>query len=518
MTLRMTRGLKFGLTCVALAAGANAAEVSVVETRGDVNAAVARVVAAGGGRVVVPKGDWPTPSVKLASNVELFLADGARLVASTNRSDYESLALPYSEGALMAVVTAVGVTNVAITGRGEIFGNGTAWPQPEDYGGNQEGRRPRGVLFANCRHVRLSGFTLRDSPCWGVVLKCCEGVDIRRVKVDSHANANNDGIDIEARDVVIADCDIDTGDDAVCLKSNDPGFVVENVLVSNVVARSHCNALKLGTASHGTMRNILFVDCRTEAPRRDFTDRRFGRNRKWYENEDRRMSKLGYDWRKGGAAISGLCVENVDGGTVEDITYRNINVRGICVPIFVRAGTRTGRSCGTPPSDQYVFRRIRFENIVGEASSFVASSVTGVEGCRVKDVEFTNIDIRCSGAGEASGRALSMPVPEVTGAYPDAHMFGHMLPAYGLYVRHVDGVRLENVRFVLKSGSHDARQMTVLDDVTNVRTSPQQCCAQVKIIFDTDMVEDYEDVGALTTLHVQADEDRCVGIMGTCPL
>ncbi|MCQ2394305.1 MAG: glycosyl hydrolase family 28 protein, partial [Kiritimatiellae bacterium] len=176
MTLRMIRGLVFGLACVVLVVCANAVEVSLPEAHGDVNAAVLRVVAAGGGRVVVPKGNWPTPSVKLASNVELFLADGARIVASTNRSDYMSLNLPYCEGDLMAIVTAVGATNVAITGRGEIFGNGTAWPQPGDYGGNQEGMRPRGIVFANCRDVRLSDFSLRDSPCWGIVIKNCDGV------------------------------------------------------------------------------------------------------------------------------------------------------------------------------------------------------------------------------------------------------------------------------------------------------------------------------------------------------
>ena len=68
---------------------------------------------------------------------------------------------------------------------------------------------------------------------------------------------------------------------------------------------------------------------------------------------------------------------------------------------------------------------------------------------------------------------------------------------------------LENDGFVLTNGSHDARQMTVLDDVTNVRTFPQQCGTQVKIIFDTDMVEDYDDVGALAALHALADEGRC---------
>jgi len=57
------------------------------------------------------------------------------------------------------------------------------------------------------------------------------------------------------------------------------------------------------------------------------------------------------------------------------------------------------------------------------------------------------------------------PVPEVAGKYPDAHMFGCILPAYGLYARHVDGLSLEDVSFVLKPGTTDGRDDKVLDDV-----------------------------------------------------
>ena len=417
----------------------------------------------GGGVVVVPTGRHLVGQIDLRSNVELHLEKGAVLEGMVGLENYKVTTLPYSEGTWSAVVSAIGVTNVAITGEGEIFGNGTAWPQPEDYGGNQEGLRPRGVFFADCRDVRLSDFTLRDSACWGVVFKCCENVDVRRLRIDNHANANNDGIDIEARNVVIADCDIDAGDDAVCLKSNNPLFIVENVIVTNVTARSHCNALKLGTASHGTMRDILFVDCRTEAPRRDFVDRRFGRNRPWYVNECRAKAYpgVGADEPSG---MSAIVVENVDGGTVENVTFRRIVANGTCTPIFIRAGTRSGRPCGTPPSDKYVFRDVLLEDVVGESLSAVASSITGVDGCRVTDVTLRNVRIVCRGGGDTAAER-TRPVPEVAGKYPDAHMFGCILPAYGLYARHVDGLQLDNVSFPLAPGTSDRREPMVFDDV-----------------------------------------------------
>ena len=433
----------------------------------DIQREIDEAAAKGGGMVTVPAGRYLVGQIDLRSNVELHLEKGAVLEGKVGLENYRVTTLPYSEGTWSAIVSAIGVTNVAITGEGEIFGNGTAWPQPEDYGGNQEGLRPRGIFFADCRDVRLSDFALRDSACWGVVFKCCENVDVRRLRIDNHANANNDGIDIEARNVVIADCDIDAGDDAVCLKSNNPDFVVENVLVTNVTARSHCNALKLGTASHGAMRNIEFVDCRTEAPRRDFIDRRFGRNRPWYVNEDRplRYPGLGAEESSG---MSAIVVENVDGGTVENVLFRRIAANGTCVPVFVRAGTRSGRSCGTPPSDKYVFRNILIENLVGESLSAVASSVTGVEGCRVKGVTLRNVRIVCRGGGETAAERVR-PVPEVPGKYPDAHMFGCMLPAYGLYVRHVDCLALDNVSYLLKPGTLDSRDPVVFEDVTRGR-------------------------------------------------
>jgi len=428
----------------------------------DFNRLVREVSEAGGGRVTVPAGRHVVGQIDLLSNVELHLEKGAILEGAQGMENYRILELPYSEGTWSAVISAVGATNVAVTGEGEIFGNGAAWPQPLSYGGNQEGTRPRGLFFADCKDVRLSGFKLRDAACWGIVFKRCDGVVARGIKIDSHSNANNDGFDIEAKNVLIADCDIDSGDDAVCLKSNDPGFTVENVVVSNVTARSHCCSLKLGTASHGTMRNVLFVDCRTEAPRRDFTDMRPDKKgRPWFMSIWRkRFPGLGDEPQTG---LSAVTVENVDGGTVENITYRNITANGICVPIFVRGGRRLKRSCGTPPSDKCIFRNVTIENVTGAALSGVACSITGVDECRAKNITLRNVKITCRGLG--ADVEIPASVPEAKDRYPECNMFESILPAYGLYARHVDGLVLDNASFVLRKGDTDRRPAIVKDDV-----------------------------------------------------
>ena len=454
-TMKIKNGI---VAMLAVAVACVAAGMDLPETdfwQGKIDA----VASMGGGKVTVPAGRHVVGQLDLRSNVELHLEKDAVLEGMVGLEHYRIVPLPFSEGLVWsAIVMAVSQTNVAITGHGQIYGNGTAWPQPEVYG-NHEGRRARGILFADCVGVRLEDFTLRDTACWGCVFKCCDGVTARRVTIDNHGNLNNDGFDIEARNVVIEDCDVDSGDDAFCLKSNNPDFSVENVIVRNCIGRSHCNAFKLGTASHGTMRNVRFENCRSAAPRRDFVDTRpsspnFGKC--CYT----RGVRCGYPHGTGQAAIA---IENVDGGVVEDVVFENIEAFGCRVPLFIRGGTRAGRPCGTPPGDKYVFRNIKVRHVRGEALFGLASSITGVDGCRVKDVLLEDIDVVCAGAGaEESAAALSEPVPYIPGAYPDAVMFKHLLPAYGLYVDRVDGLSIDSVSFRLRRESNDCRRAVFL--------------------------------------------------------
>ena len=411
-----------------------------------------RTASAGGGVVSIPKGVHPVGQLNLRSNVELHLEEGAVLEGVYGLEHYGQLTLPCSEGTWSAVVLAYGVTNVAITGKGTINGCGDRWstsiPCPE--GVSKEGLRPRGVFFGDCRNIRLEDFTLRDAACWGVVFKRCEDVVARRVRIDNHANHNNDGFDVEARNVLIADCDVDSGDDAICIKSNDPSFIVENILVTNCIARSHCNGLKLGTASHGTMRHIRFCNCRTANPRRNFKLRGGTDDGKMaYASRATDEFPLGI----GNGAIN---VECVDGGTVENVLFDGIEANGFRVPIFVRGNLRRRRSNGVPPSDRRVLRDITIRNVRGAACSALPSTVTGAAGCEPKDVTLENVNILCR--GDAENRSpICEPSALYDGFYPDASMFRFLkLPAYGLYIDRAD-VRLANVRFNLAANGNETR-------------------------------------------------------------
>ena len=430
-------------------------------------AAIDATARKGGGRVSVPAGRHFVGQLDLRSNVELHLEEGAVLEALPDRRLYRFMSLPFSEGDWSAILFAQNVTNVAVTGKGEIFGNGSVWLIPSDYTGMIEGIRPRGLFFADSKDIRLEDFTLRDAPCWGVVFKRCDGVTARRVVIDSHVNHNNDGFDVEAKNVLIEDCLADAGDDAFCIKSNDPDFTVEHVRVRNCTARSQCNGYKLGTASHGTMRDIRFEHCRAEPPTR------LARETKLYEPlfGEPLFLRPGFDGFAAGVGLGAITIENVDGGVVEDISATDFEVSGFHVPVFVRAGRRRGRKCGIPPSDKCVFRNVTVENVRGRAESVFASSVSGVDACRVQNVTLRNVTIACRGAGAAeSEKARTMKVPDRSERYPECTMFRpSILPAYGLYADRVDGLRLENVNFTLQEGTVDVRPPVFIEPtVTDV--------------------------------------------------
>ena len=422
--------------------------------------------AAGGGVVSVPAGRHVVAGLFLRDNVELRLEKGAIVEGPVGLEHYPVLTMPHSEGTWSAIIMATNVSHVAVTGEGEIFGNGALWPQPKGPGGMQEGQRARGLFFADSQDIRLEGFFLRDAACWGVVFKCCDGVVARRVRIDNHANFNNDGFDIEAANALFENCDVDASDDAFVLKSNNPDFAVTNVVVRDSIARSHCNALKLGTASHGTMANVLFKNVKCLPPRRDFLCNVPGHPREGKSYWSYRPGASDYP---AGVGISALCVECVDGGRVESVRYEDVEIDGYMVPVFVRGGTRKGRGTGTPPGTQYVFRDISFRNVKGTGCSPTASSVTGVDGCRVRDVSFENVSLVCRGAGEAaSSDALETPVADCAGRYPEATMFRHILPAYGLYIDRADDVTLTNVTFTLREGTTDLRPPVCRTENTDI--------------------------------------------------
>lgn len=427
-------------------------------------AKVDAAAAAGGGVVRMGAGRHPVASLFLRSNVALELERGCVLEGLPGISNYADVDVGYAEvrEPWQAIVCAVGVSNVVIRGDGTVFGNGRAFPYSTRLG------RPRGMLFHKCSNVRLEGVTLRDLASWACYFKACDGVVVRKLTVDSHCNGNNDGIDIDSRNVLVEDCVMDSEDDGIVLKSDDPDFVVENVEVRNCRTRSNCSAIKLGTASHGGFRNILVHDCLCGASERVWRDPRSGRG----ELVEYRVETWPGSNRKP-SLLNGIAIECVDGGRVENVTIRNVEIDRAATPIFIRGGARRVRGygfeiadLGIPFGKSLVLRDVLIENVKATATSYTASSITGTRSIRPTDITIRNVRIVVPGAGQVGARESAIPVPEKEDAYPESNMFdGRMLPAYGFYVRHADRVKFENVQFAIQG--EETRPAVVTDDVSD---------------------------------------------------
>lgn len=375
----------------------------------------------GGGTVLVPPGVFLSSMIRLKSNVNLHLAAGAKLKALANGTAYESL------------VSVNGAENVRITGQGTLFGNGTNFVVREAAPG-----RPRIISVRNSKNILIEDVTLSSGATWALALSGNDQVVIRNITVYSHGNYNNDGIDIDSKNVLVTGCNIDCSDDALCLKSDDPEKICENVTITNCVAASNCNLIKMGTSSVSGFRNINISNCTlkraSESPVHS-----------WHKNPSHFIDEPI-------TGISGIALEVVDGGLMDNVNISDITITGVQTPIFLRLGSRR-----TPTGSM---KNIRISNIKATSHSRIASIISGVPGHNIENVVLRNIVIDCKGGGTATDAARIMPEKEAE--YPENRMFGWATPAYGLYIRHAKNISLQNVRFNLKSS--DQRPAVWLDD------------------------------------------------------
>lgn len=409
--------------------------------------------AAGGGIVYLSPGNYLSGTVVLLSNVTLYLEAGATLLGSKNLVDYRLEQGPHAKGDANQkhLIFARDAENVGVAGPGRIDGQGTAFwvpsgrivPPPQDswkdvatYDWKAMDRPSPLLEFYNCRNLRLEEVRIENASGWTVRPIQCENVWITGITIKNPViGPNTDGLDLTcSRNVFISDCLIDTGDDAICLKSESPyggePQLSKNITITNCVLTCCCNGLKFGTATRGGFENVTFSNS-------------------VIFNEDVDLKAR---------VISGIALEIVDGGWMEGVVISNIRMQRVRTPIFIRRGNRTPRPDGTPGT----LRGVRIEN-VHASDAILTSSVTGLPGFNVEDISLSGIRIESNEAGKADW--ASRAVPELEKAYPEGRMFGR-LPAYGLYCRHVKGLRLRQVEFGVAAG--EGRPALVCQDVQDL--------------------------------------------------
>ena len=390
-----------------------------------------------GGEVIFPCGVFRSGTIVMRSGVTLRLMPGAVLFGSADLADYPEhipAIRSYTDSYVRrSLIYAEGLSNIGICGEGTINGNGNDPAfKKDDYLS-----RPYVIRCISCRDVRISGITLQNSPMWMQHYLACDNLFVSGIRVYNHGNRNNDMIDLDGcHTVVMSDCISDTDDDGITIKSTTPRLS-EHIAIANCTVSSHCNAIKMGTESVGGFRNISISNCVVKP------------------SED---PGLVYGVRDG---ISGIALEIVDGGVMENVTISNISIDRVSTPIFVRLGNR-GRKY-TPDAPQPgagVLRNVLISGVIARGTN-ATSSITGIPDHPVENV--TLRDIRLISTGGAGVDVFRAPVPENEKKYPEAAMFGTRLPAYGMYIRHAKGVTLDGVVCLLDSS--DARPAIFCEDV-----------------------------------------------------
>lgn len=420
---------------------------AVADTTHLSTAAIQRAIdtcnAAGGGEVLVPAGDWKTGSIFLKSNVTLRLENGATLYGSTDIRDYIPVKTNYvslrTHTPTIQLIYADKARSVAITGQGTIDGRGAAFPKLT---WDDEGiTRPHLLRFIQCSDITVSGITLRNSGCWMQHYLACDRLKIQGITVYNRNNYNNDALDLDGcHDVVVSDMIADSDDDAITLKSTSPRLC-EDITISNCTVSSHCNGIKLGTETNGGFRNIIIRGV-TVKPSADQSTQFFG-----------------YD---GGIGHSAISLEIVDGGTMTNVDIADITIRGTQCPIFIRLANRArAYSPDVPVENIGSISGIRLHDILIDDAGPGGSSITGLAGHPVRDVELRDITIRHAG-GQPETPA---PTDEKVADYPESTMWG-ILPAQGFWLNHTDGVRISNLRVI--PATPDARPAILATDSPNL--------------------------------------------------
>lgn len=362
-----------------------------------INQAITVCSSQGGGKVIIPKGEYLTAPIRLKSNVNLHLSDGVvlRFVTDCNLFDIVRTRI---EGIdcynISPLIYAYEESNIAITGNGIMDGQAddSNWfsekrirgivrddgkkvnektrlyemkesfvPFKERVFKGEEGIRPQFINLYKCKNILLEGFTINRSPFWLIHPLLSENITVRKVKMQSHGH-NNDGCDPEScKDVLIEDCDFDTGDDCIAIKSgrDEDGrywnIPSKNIIVRNCRMKDGHAGVAIGSEVTGGCYNVWVENCYMDSPALD--------------------------------RIIRIKSNAMRGGTVKNLFVRNITV-GECKEAILGFEQKYWRVTDGPYLPY--FHNIHLENITSKKSRYVLCLDGFDDKVRARDIYINN--------------------------------------------------------------------------------------------------------------------------------
>ncbi|AOS44485.1 Unsaturated rhamnogalacturonyl hydrolase YteR [Lacunisphaera limnophila] len=377
-----------------------------------IHAAIAACTTAGGGRVVVPPGEWLTGAIRLKSNVNLHVSAGATLRWTFDLARYPVVFTRWEGVECMnysPFIYAHGEENIAITGTGTLDGGATwdtwwGWnkkprakasaadlasrgptaftdvaaaqqqadrnaliemgetnvPVEQRVFGPGHYLRPNFIQPYACKNILIEGVTILRSPMWEIHPVLSSNITVRGVKINSHG-PNNDGFDPESsRDILVEDTLFDTGDDCIAIKSgrNGDGRRVnvpsENIVVRRCIMKDGHGGVVLGSECTGGIRNVFIEDCEMDSPELDRALR--------FKNNA------------------------VRGGILENVFMRNVKIGRVGEAVLTIDLLYEEGANGTFPP---IVRNVQLDNITSTASPRVLF-IRGFPGAVIDNIRISN--------------------------------------------------------------------------------------------------------------------------------
>ncbi len=432
-----------------------------------INRAIDACAQAGGGTVFFPAGIYASWSIRLKSNVALYLDRGVTILAAdppaegetggydppepNDSNQYQDFGHIHWHNSL---IWGEGLENVSILGPGRIFGQGLSrgrgrkdplpgeprvlpfddttnapvavatnkfgYPNPREM--LPAGVGNKAIALKNCRNVIFRDFTIFHGGHFAILVTGCDNMTIDNVTVDT----NRDGIDLDcSRNTTVSNCRINSPvDDGLCPKSSyslGEARVTENLTIVNcqvsgfeegtfldgrmLPSRQKTGRIKFGTESNGGFRNVTVDNCTFRQCR-------------------------------------GLALEEVDGGILENINISNITMMDVAeYPIFIRLGRRNRAPEGTKTG---TLRNVFISNVI--ATGIDPASGVQILGLPERPIEGLRLqNIRLIFKGGGTKEAAARVPPELETGYPEPSRFG-VMPTYGLYARHVRDLEIADFR------------------------------------------------------------------------
>ncbi|MCQ2755120.1 MAG: glycosyl hydrolase family 28 protein, partial [bacterium] len=320
-------------------------------------------------------------------------------------------------------------------------------------------RGPKCIALKECNNVKIEGIKILNATDLAVYFAGCKDVKINNLYLKVYI----DGISPDnSKDVVIKNCYVESGDDGIVFKSSytlNRLDICKNILVSNCIIKSRCNAIKFGTETNGGFKDIIITNCKC------------------------------FDSR-----ITGISVESVDGAHVDNIILKNIDMNNVGSPFFVHLGQRLrgpeGSKIGsiknvlfknikvTGPYHVYDCMPWNYVSLVNndtkqfpgfyskdkaekEGTWQITSNVCGLKDHNLDNIRFEHIIMELDGGVEEYNPVVPDKAPE----YPEVNVYGKILPASAIYFRYINSLILKDVK--VKLLHQDKRPYYVFDSIKN---------------------------------------------------